>query len=598
MNNSYNESFSALLTQGQIADAFENRITELEQEAHEFRLDVESGKLLSAALGVVGLVLSANPVIAVLGGFGVCGYAWMVLTDYQKTKKLLPIPCLRKGLFELFAAAGEYTDTRQVQPDDLTDDVSSCLPPAQATEYQLLALAGDRLVPFLKQVPAERRFAAYRYTLRQVAIRHALPTLEEAIAASDAPALPVADTGLEQVPPQAAIELLPANAEQATPADTTLQPEALTVIQGPDEPGDRPVADTPVEGALDLSSGTLEQRIERLMDALERDGFPIVRLIDEPFLWSYGESQSGKTTIINLVNACRLGLGFKVSYASTDNDFPPLKWDRLAIGEAKYKDYLNTLVELASEAKKGQLEGTAFTLDEIFQVVQILELDLGPLMTAAIAKANKSRACYSFITQNDTLTGLKLEGVRDALENMRVFISAHAVRPEKRGRPHPSGSYTVQFAKRPPEKWTLPTWILTDTNGYGEPDPVQWILNRFPELSGSQVTQARPVEPQHHAETPTPTQTRQQLESLLALEFNVTPQLPADSQLEQKAIAPHLQAIVDYFQKRGERLKPRDVSRASLAALKNVSTDEIRGYMDELAKLNVLQCEGDIFYLK
>jgi len=213
MNNSYNESFSTLLTQGQIADAFESRIADLEQEAHEFRLDVESGKLLSAALSVVGLVLSANPVIAVLGGFGMCGYAWMVLTDYQKTKKLLPIPCLRKGVFELFAAAGQYSDTRQVQPDDPTDDVSSCLPPAQATEYQLLALAGDRLVPFLKQVPAERRFAAYRYTLRQVAIRHALPTLEEAIAASDAPALPIADTGLQQVPPQAATELLPARTE-------------------------------------------------------------------------------------------------------------------------------------------------------------------------------------------------------------------------------------------------------------------------------------------------------------------------------------------------------------------------------------------------
>jgi hypothetical protein len=179
-----------------------------------------------------------------------------------------------------------------------------------------------------------------------------------------------------------------------------------------------------------------------------------------------------------------------------------------------------------------------------------------------------------------------------------VFITAHAVRPEKRGRPHPSGSYTIQFPKRSPEKWTLPAWILTDTNGYGEPDPVQWILNRIPELSGRQASQTSPVEQPKQLEAPTPAQTRQQLESLLALEFNVTPQLPTDSQPEQKAIAPHLQAIVDYFHRRGERLKPRDVSRASLAALKNVSTDEIRVYMDELVKLNILQCEGDIFYLK
>jgi hypothetical protein len=111
--------------------------------------------------------------------------------------------------------------------------------------------------------------------------------------------------------------------------------------------------------------------------------------------------------------------------------------------EAKYRDYLDMVVELRSEAKKAQLEGTAFTLDAVFQVPQILYLDLAPLMTVAIA-------CYSFITQNDTLTGLKLEGVRDALENMRVFITAHAVRPEKWGRPHPPGSYTIQFPKGSP----------------------------------------------------------------------------------------------------------------------------------------------------
>jgi hypothetical protein len=585
MSNLHSESFSALLTQGQIADAFESRIAELEQEAHEFQLDVESGKLLSAALGVVGLALSANPLIAVLGGFGVCGYAWMVLEDYRKTKKLLPIPCLRKGLFELFAAAGEYTDTRQVQPDDPTDDVSSCLPPAQATEYQLLALAGDRLVPFLKQVPSERRFAAYRYTLRQVAIRHALPTLEEAIAASDAPALPVPEG-------DGARPLVGSENSLALPGNTTLQSEAETVLQGAEA--------SATDGAPDLSTGTLEERIERVMDALERDGFPIVQLIDEPFLWSYGESQSGKTTIINLVNACRLGLGFKVSYASTDNDFPPLKWDILSIGEAKYKDYLGTVVELASEAKKGQLEGTAFTLDEIFQVAQILDLDLAPLMTAAIAKANKSRACYNFITQNDTLTGLKLEGVRDALENMRVFITAHAVRPQKRGRPHPSGSYTVQFPKRPPETWTLPGWILTDTNGYGEPDPVQWLLNRIPELgvSHSAPVQPPPAGPRQTEVVEQPGQTQQQLENLLALEFNINPPPTREPEPEEVALSPQQRAITDYLRKRGEGLKPRDISRASLSALKNVSTDEIRVLMEELSKLNVLRCEGDFFYLK
>lgn len=474
-------SFPDLLKQGQIADAIEDRINELEAIAHEYRLDVEAAKLLSGTLTVTGMMLGSIPIVAVLGGLGLAGYGWMVVQDYQRTKKFCPVPCLRKGILELFSETANYSDTRKLTPTDPVDDVGNCLSPGERNEYELLTLAGDRLVEFLRQIPPESRAHAYRYALRKVALSHALPTVEEAIAVADAvsPPLP-ADT----------------KAEEPTP---TYQPAELPIPQPEilEEPADSPLLQPPQptqpakDEAPDLTSGTLEQRINRLMDALERDGFPIIRLIDEPFLWSYGDSQSGKTTIINLVNACRLGLGFEVSYASTDNDFPLLKWNRLAIGEQEYRDYLKTVVQIASKAQKGQLEGHAFTLDEIFQVAQVLELDLNPLMTAAIAKANKSRGCYSFITQNDTLAGLKLEGVKDALENMRVFITAHAIRPQKRGRPRPSGSYTVQFPKRQPETWTIPAWMLTDTNSYGEPDPVQWMLNRFPELQGNDFVRAR-----------------------------------------------------------------------------------------------------------
>lgn len=476
-----NLSFPDLLKQGQIADAIEDRINQLEAIAHDYRLDIEAAKLLSGTLTVAGMMLGSIPIVAVLGGLGLVGYGWMVVQDYQRTKKFCPVPCLRKGVLELFSETANYSDTRKLAAADPVDDVGNCLTPGERNEYELLTLAGDRLVEFLRQIPPESRAHAYRYALRKVALSHALPTVEEAIAVADgvSPASLPSDSKVADASPDNVSEPNPAQLEINTKLNV-IEVSAGEVT----EPSDRPPVPVSTTGAPDLSSGSLEDRINCLMDALERDGFPIVRLIDEPFLWSYGESQSGKTTIINLVNACRLGLGFKVSYASTDNDFPPLKWDKLAIGEQKYRDYLKTVVELASDAKKGELEGNSFTLDEIFQVAQILELDLNPLMTAAIAKANKSRGCYSFITQNDTLTGLKLEGVKDALETMRVFITAHAVRPQKRGRPRPSGSYTVQFPKRQPETWTLPAWILTDTNSYGEPDPVQWVLNRIPELRG------------------------------------------------------------------------------------------------------------------
>src|ERR671917_202316 len=99
-------SFSSLLTQGQIPQALQLRLEAIETSARYYRQDLAAAKVASAALSVVGLLLSANPLVAVIAGCGLAGYGWTVLLDYQNTKRLCLLPLVRKGAGELLTGIG------------------------------------------------------------------------------------------------------------------------------------------------------------------------------------------------------------------------------------------------------------------------------------------------------------------------------------------------------------------------------------------------------------------------------------------------------------------------------------------------------------
>jgi divalent metal cation (Fe/Co/Zn/Cd) transporter len=90
-------SFSELLAQGQITEALQLRLEAIEASARHYRQDLEAAKVSVSALGVVGLLLSANPLVAVIAGCGLASYGYTVLRDYQNTKRLCLLPLVRKG---------------------------------------------------------------------------------------------------------------------------------------------------------------------------------------------------------------------------------------------------------------------------------------------------------------------------------------------------------------------------------------------------------------------------------------------------------------------------------------------------------------------
>ncbi|HEY9879477.1 MAG TPA: hypothetical protein V6D29_13560 [Leptolyngbyaceae cyanobacterium] len=151
--------FSILLKEQPDA-AIASRLDYLEEKAKAARLDIESAKLSSLALTLVGFGLSANPLVAVIGGIGALGYVGSLVTDYMATGRFCPVPALRKGVGELLSGFSGHGDDDD--PDIAgVEALASCLPPREAKEFWLLSRSGERLLSHVLTVAPEQRLNAY-----------------------------------------------------------------------------------------------------------------------------------------------------------------------------------------------------------------------------------------------------------------------------------------------------------------------------------------------------------------------------------------------------------------------------------------------------
>jgi hypothetical protein len=167
-------SFSSLLAQGQITEALQLRLESIEISARQYRQDLEAAKVSSAALSVVGLLLSANPLVAVIAGCGLASYGYTVLRDYQNTKRLCLLPLVRKGTGELLTGIGLAAANEQGEPDDPLLGVIGYVEPELAHEYELVMVAEAQLTGYLAHLPGESRLNGYRHILRHTRLRNSL----------------------------------------------------------------------------------------------------------------------------------------------------------------------------------------------------------------------------------------------------------------------------------------------------------------------------------------------------------------------------------------------------------------------------------------
>lgn len=224
-----------------------------------------------------------------------------------------------------------------------------------------------------------------------------------------------------------------------------------------------------------------KQRMQVLLKAMSESGFPLGSLLNHPFVWCWGRSQSGKTTIALMLAIARLAMGHKLSYFTTDDDYPrSLPWARVEDSPEGYAIALDDVAETIASASKGGLSGHGWVFDEMYAAASQHGVEVQPLLTAVLMKGAKTRACAIGISQADTSSAHGLRGIDAAWRDERVSIQALHEEDEIGDR-HPTGRYIVARGDDSQE-WALPEWMLTQLNQYGQPDPVVWMQQQFPEL--------------------------------------------------------------------------------------------------------------------
>jgi hypothetical protein len=233
-------SFSDLLAQGQITEALQLRLEAIEASARHYRQDLEAAKVSSAALGVVGLLLSANPLVAVIAGCGLAGYGWTVLRDYQNTKRLCLLPLVRKGAGELLTGIGLAATNEQGEADDPLLGVIGYVEPELAHEYELVMVAEAQLTGYLAQLPGESRLNAYSHILRHTRLRNSLklpPLQDVALAIASGSVL----SSTQALPPQKEVEEVAAIDVPAILVDETQPQFVEPQVEAPDSVGVEPL---------------------------------------------------------------------------------------------------------------------------------------------------------------------------------------------------------------------------------------------------------------------------------------------------------------------------------------------------------------------
>lgn len=233
------------------------------------------------------------------------------------------------------------------------------------------------------------------------------------------------------------------------------------------------------------------ERMQVLLKAMAQSGLPLGSLINHPFVWCWGRSQSGKTTIALMLAVVRMAIGNRVSYFTTDDDYPrELPWNRTEDSPEGYAIALDDVSETISGASKGGLLGTGWVFDEMFAASAEHGIAIQPLLTTVLMKGAKTRAGTIGISQADTSSAHGLKGIDAAWRDERVSIQALHEEDEL-GNRYPTGRYLVNKGDSTQE-WTVPEWMLTQLNNYGQPDPVVWMIQQFPEIRiGSEPVQDR-----------------------------------------------------------------------------------------------------------
>ncbi len=275
------------------------------------------------------------------------------------------------------------------------------------------------------------------------------------------------------------------DADDLDPDEFEVEEGEGTTLEATLEPPSKAVQSDslPPASAINLSAFTdPKERMTALIQRMAQEGFLLGTLLNHPFVWCWGRSQSGKTTIALMLAIARMVMGGKVAYFTTDNDYPrEMPWSSVEDSPTGYADALESVREIISSANKGALKGQSWVFDEMLAASAEHSLEIQPLLICVLMKLAKTKGGVIGISQADTSTAHGLKGIDAAWRVERVSVEAIHEENEMGDR-YPTGCYRVSKGEAS-EEWKIPGWMLTEKNQWGQFDPVVWMLKQFPELT-------------------------------------------------------------------------------------------------------------------
>jgi hypothetical protein len=547
-------SFSELLAQGQIAEALQLRLEAIESSARHYRQDLEAAKVSSVALGVVGLLLSANPLVAVIAGCGLAGYGWTVLRDYQNTKRLCLLPLVRKGTGELLTGIGLAATNDQGTPEDPLLGVIGYVEPELAHEYELVMVAEAQLTGYLAQLPGESRLNAYRHILRHTRLRNSLklPSLQDVALAIASGGVPSSSQSLppqkESVPDEAPAIDVPARPVEATPSQTA-QPASA-----PNPPAVTPKTNN--QSPAPSNNKWIDNFIRQTA-----------------LIW--GNQGSGKSWMARYIAKRKKDEGYRVVVLDPDSN--RAEWE----GVESYHDFeeiaefLGWYVEelkgrykafnasnMTEDAWRAKLwaEGKAIALicEEVTTYVDLIEDKelLTQFFRLGLTKSRKQEMPLTFVSHNNNQTALGgIKGLANLIEKMLQLELQTDIDPETL-QPVASGKGAVK---------------LDGSN--------QWVPVVLPKLE-KKITnfgEPHPTVVQQPANVVEPTTERQPEEEALASPEPTTELKVSDS------LGEPLKSIWLFAKKKGDWVTAKDIYNNGMSALKGKGVKQIRQYLGLLA---------------
>jgi hypothetical protein len=559
-------SFSNLLAQGQITEALQLRLEAIEASARHYRQDLEAAKVSSAALGVVGLLLSANPLVAVIAGCGLAGYGWTVLRDYQNTKRLCLLPLVRKGTGELLTGIGLAATNDQDEADDPLLGVIGYVEPELAHEYELVMVAEAQLTNYLAQLPGESRLNAYRHILRHTRLRNSLklPPLQDVAVAiasgsvpSSAPSLPPQTESLPDEVPAIDVPATPVDEKPSAPHPTeqnpakTVQDEFVDLIfQATGEPP-KPNPQSPIPSNTKWIDNFIRQTA---------------------LIW--GNQGSGKSWMARYIAKRKKSEGYRVVVLDPDSnraewqgvesyhDFEEiadfLRWyvDELM---SRYKAFnASTMTEDAWRAKLwAERKAIALICEEVTTYVDLIEDKklLTQFFRLGLTKSRKQEMPLTFVSHNNNQTALGgIQGLANLIDKMLQLELQTDIDPDTL-QPTASGKGAVKLDGS--NQWvpvTLPKLEQKITN-FGELQPTV-------------------VQPVNVTETIANTQPEEEV---------IAPTEITNELRVSDSLAEPLKSIWLFAKKKNDWVTARDVYNNGMSVLKGKTVKQIRQYFGLLA---------------